>query len=261
MKLGSFMNKAYEKNGAAPRRKKGRRDMIFSLEDMADRVGERPDRSSVEKLVGEDQSQIDLLLSSRPDKRCARIWGYVSSLAAEMSTSPLRIAPADYAGLEMRRGTIILEKAESGSKVVAAHVGERMDGGRIVVFGAAGDYLGHEMRGGRIVASGCRDYAFRNMKGGWGVVRGNAGKFTGLGNSGGRILVQGSCSERAGWLMRSGRLEVGDDAGEYLGLLMSGGEIIVNGSAGRRAGWRKKGGSIAAGSFGPEAADDVLELG
>lgn len=261
MKLGSFMNKAYEKKGAAPRLKKGRRDMVFSLEDMADRVGERPERSSVEKLVGGDHSQIDLLLSSRPEKRCARIWGYLSSLAAEMSTAPLRIAPADYAGLEMRRGTIILEKAVPGSTAATDHVGERMDGGRIAVLGAAGDYLGQEMRGGRIFASGCRDYAFRNMRAGWGIVRGNAGKFTGLGNSGGRIIVQGSCGERAGWLMRSGRLEVGDDAGEYLGLLMSGGEIIVKGSAGRRAGWRKKGGRIAARSFGPEAADDVLELG
>jgi formylmethanofuran dehydrogenase subunit C len=91
-------------------------------------------------------------------------------------------------------------------------------------------------------------------------VRGDGGKFTGLGNSGGRIVVQGNCGERAGWLMRSGRLYVRGDAGDYLGLLMSGGKIIVRGKAAKRAGWRKKGGSIMAASFGPEAADDVLGM-
>jgi formylmethanofuran dehydrogenase subunit C len=261
MKLSTFMNSAYQKIGSARALKKSRGDMVFSLEDLADRIGERPERSSVEELVGGDKSQIDLLLSGSHEKRCALIWGHICSLAAEMRAAPLRIAPADYAGLELRCGTIILEKTESGPAVAASHVGERMQGGRIMVRGAAGDYLGQEMRGGRIVASGCRDYPFRNMQGGWGVVRGDAGKFAGLGNRGGRILVQGSCAERAGWLMRTGSLYVGADAGEYLGLLMSGGEIRVKGSAGRRAGWRKRGGSICAGSFGPEAADDVLELG
>jgi len=93
------------------------------------------------------------------------------------------------------------------------------------------------------------------------VVKGDAGKFLGLGNTGGRIALQGSCRERAGWMMRSGRLYVRGDAGEYLGLLMSGGEILVRGEAGRRAGWRSKGGRIAASRFGPEAVDGVTELG
>ena len=254
MKLSSFMESAYPEKRSSSRLKKSKKDVIFSLEDLADRIGERPDRASVEELVGEDESQIELLLSSQPDKRCAMIWGYISSLAAERSPLPLHLPPLDYAGLELAGGSIVLEKAGS-------HVGERMRGGRIVVQEAAGDYLGQEMRGGGIVAGGCRDYAFRQMKGGWGVVKGDGGKFLGLGNNGGRIAVQGSCGERAGWLMRSGRLYVRHDAGEYLGLLMSGGEILVRGEAGRRAGWRRKGGRIAAGRLGPEAADGVLELG
>ena len=254
MKLSSFMDSAYPEKKAANRQKKSRKDMIFSLEDLADRIGERPDRASVEELVGEDRGQIELLLSSQPGKRCAQIWGYISSLAAERSPLPLRLPPFDYAGLELSGGRIILERA-------GHHVGERMSGGRVVVEGAAGDYLGQEMRGGGIIAGGCRDYAFRQMKGGWGVVKGDGGKFLGLGNSGGRIALQGSCGERAGWLMRSGRLFVRRDAGEYLGLLMSGGEILVRGTAGRRAGWRRKGGSIAAGHLGAEAGDGVLELG
>ena len=254
MKLSSFISSAYPETSLSPRIKKGRKDMIFSLEDLADRIGSRPDRASVEELVEEEASQIELLLSCQPDKRCALIWGYVSSLAAERSPLPLRLPARDYAGLEMAGGCIILEKGGD-------HVGEKMRGGRIVIEGAAGDYLGQEMKGGGIVAAGCRDYAFRQMKGGWGVLKGDAGKFLGLGNTGGRIALQGSCRERAGWMMRSGRLFVRGDAGEYLGLLMSGGEILVRGEAGRRAGWRSKGGRIAASHFGPEAVDGVTELG
>jgi len=254
VKLSSFMESAYPEKPSSSRLKKSKKDVIFSLEDLADRIGERPDRASVEELVGEDESQIELLLSSQPNKRCAMIWGYISSLAAERSHLTLRLPARDYAGLELAGGSIFLEKAGD-------HVGERMRGGRIVVQEAAGNYLGQEMRGGGIVGGGCRDYAFRQMKGGWGVVKGDGGKFLGLGNNGGRIAVQGSCGERAGWLMRSGRLYVRHDAGEYLGLLMSGGEILVRGEAGRRAGWRRKGGRIAAGRLGPEAADGVLELG
>ena len=254
MKLSSFMNSAYPEGNPSSRIKKSRKDMIFSLEDLADRIGERPERASVEELVGGEASQIELLLSSQPDKRCAMIWGYVSSLAAERSPLPLRLPARDYVGLELAGGSIILEKGRD-------HVGERMSGGRIKIEGAAGDYLGQEMKGGGIVAAGCRDYAFRQMKGGWGVVKGDAGKFLGLGNSGGRIAVQGSCRERAGWMMGSGRMFGRGDAGECLGLIMGGGESLVRGEAGRRAGWRSKGGRIAASRFGPEAADGALELG
>jgi formylmethanofuran dehydrogenase subunit C len=255
MKLSSFMDSAYQKKGSVSgRRLKTRQsDMIFSLEDLADRIGERPSRAAVEELVSEDKNQLDLLISADPGKKYNHLWGYLSSLAAERSTAPLMLPSRDYVGLELSCGTIILAEGK-------AHVGERMKGGRIVVQGLAGDYLGQEMQGGGIIAAGCRDYAFRNMRGGFGLVRGDAGKFAGLGNSGGRIVVQGSCKERTGWLMRSGSLYVRGDAGEYLGLLMSGGRIRVKGKAGKRAGWRKKGGSIAAGGFGPEAADDVLGL-
>jgi formylmethanofuran dehydrogenase subunit C len=253
MKLVRFMDAAYQGKSSGRRLKTHRGDMIFSLEDLADQVGEKPTRAAVEEFVPQDNSQLDLLISADPGKRYALLWGYLTSLAAERSTVPLRLPCRDYAGLQLAQGTIILQEA-------GAHVGERMKGGKILVRGSAGDYLGQEMEGGGIIAAGCRDYAFRNMRGGYGVVRGDAGKFAGLGNCGGRIVVRGSCGERAGWLMRSGSLCVRGDAGDYLGLLMSGGKIIVKGKAARRAGWRKKGGSIRAASFGPEAADDVLGL-
>lgn len=255
MKLSTFVNSAYQKEGSRPGRslRTRREDLVFSLEDLADRVGVRAKRDAVEETISGDKSQLELLISATPEKEHSMLWGILSSIAAERSEGPLHLASRDYAGLELSSGTIILSEGK-------AHVGERMSGGRIIVQSRAGDYLGHGMLGGGILAAGCGDYAFRNMRGGFGVVRGDAGKFTGLGNDGGRIVVQGSCRERAGWLMRSGSLYVHGDAGEYLGLLMSGGSIRVRGEAGRRAGWRKKGGLIFAGSTGPEAAPDVQRL-
>ncbi|MBN1236173.1 MAG: hypothetical protein JW999_09020 [Methanotrichaceae archaeon] len=253
MKLVRFMDDAYQGKASGRRLKTRQGDMIFSLEDLADQVGEKPSRAAVEEFVPEDNSQLDLLISADPGKKYRLLWGYLSSLAAERSAAPLVLPSRDYAGLELMRGTILLQEAGS-------HVGMRMKGGKILVQGKAGDYLGQEMEGGGIIAAGCRDYAFRNMQGGYGLVKGNAGKFVGLGNRGGRIVVLGSCGERAGWLMRSGSLYVRGDAGEYLGILMSGGRIRIRGTAAARAGWRKKGGVIMAGSFGPEAADDVLAM-
>ena len=253
MKLVGFMDAAYQGKASGRRLKTHHGTMIFSLEDLADQVGEKPSRSAVEEFVPEDKSQLDLLISADPGKKYSLLWGYLTSIAAERSAVPLMLPSRDYAGLELLKGSIILQEARS-------HVGERMKGGKILVQGKAGDYLGQEMEGGGIIALGCRDYAFRKMRGGYGVVRGDAGKFAGLGNSGGRIVVLGSCSERAGWLMRSGSLYVRGDAGDYLGLLMSGGKIRIKGKAAKRAGWRKKGGSITAGGYGPEATDDVLGL-
>jgi len=257
MKLSRFMDEAYEGMAAAgpSRLKSQKKGLIFSLEDLAEQVGSRPVREDVEQLVRDDRGQMEMLLSSKPGKKYALLWGYLSGMAAEMSDGPLMLPGLEYAGLEMRHGCLLLEQAGS-------HVGERMAGGRIIVQGGAGDYLGQEMAGGGIIAAGCRDYAFRNMQGGFGLIRGDAGKYVGLGNSGGRIVVLGSCGERAGWLMHSGSLYVRADAGDYIGLLMSGGRIRVRGRAGRRAGWRKRGGSISATGFGPEAAEDVeLDMG
>lgn len=253
MKLVRFMDAAYQGKASGRRLKTRQGDIIFSLEDLADLVGEKPARSEVEQFVPQDKNQLDLLISAHPRKKYALLWGYLTSFAAECCTDPLLLPSWDYAGLELAGGTIILQEAGN-------HVGEKMKGGRIMVQGKAGDYLGQEMEGGGIIAAGCRDYAFHNMRGGYGVVRGNAGKFIGLGNCGGRIVVQGSCGERAGWLMRAGSLYVRGDCGDYLGLLMSGGKILVRGKAAKRAGWRKKGGRIRAESYGPEAADDLLGL-
>jgi len=253
MSLKSFMEDAYQGRARAKRLDTHQGDMIFGLEDLADRVGTKPDRADVEALVPADENLLCRLIAAKPGKKYQILWGYLSSIAAERSPVPLRLPAGDFAGLELRGGSIILEEA-------ADHVGERMMGGRIFARCIAGDYLGQEMSGGGIIAGGCKDYAFRNMRAGWGVVRGSSGNCTGVGNSGGKIVVLGNCGERAGWLMRGGSMLIAKGAGDYLGLLMSGGKIAVKGRAGKRAGWRRKGGSIRAESFGPEAADGVLGL-
>ena len=253
MKLADFMDDAYQGLAKGRRLKARQGDMIFSLEDLADRVGTKPSRIAVEELVPNDESLLRQLVKADPGKKYQLLWGYLSSIAAERSPEPLLLPARDYAGLELTSGTIILEEAGD-------HVGERMKGGRIFARRGAGDFLGQEMSGGGIISRRAGDYAFRNMRGGYGVVQGDCGKSLGLGNSGGKIACLGSCGERAGWLMHSGRLRVRGEAGDYLGLLMSGGKIVVSGRAGKRAGWRKKGGTITATGFCPEAADGVLGL-
>jgi formylmethanofuran dehydrogenase subunit C len=258
MKLAEFMDDAYQglKRGRRLETRQG--DTIFSLEDLADRVGTKPSRNAVVELVPRDMSTLIQLIDSDPGKTYQLLWGYLSSIAAERSPEPLHLPARDYAGLELSSGTIILDEAKD--HVAKDHVGERMKGGRILVRLGAGDYLGQEMSGGGIIAGGVGDYAFQNMRGGFGVVQGDSGNSLGLGNNGGKIICKGNCGERAGWLMHSGSLRVGGEAGDYLGLLMSGGKIVVAGRTGKRAGWRMKGGTIMANGFGPEAADGVLGL-
>jgi len=231
-------------------------DVILGFEDLVDRAGGSPTRQDVESLAPTDTRLLLRLVSSKPEgRRECQVWGYLTSIAAERSTEPLRLEPGDFAGMTLSRGTITIE---AGDGRAGDHIGERMTGGRVIVNGIAGEYLGLEMSGGGIVAGSCTNYAFKGMSGGWGVVGGSAGNFLGLGCLDGSIVVRGSAGARAGWLMRGGRISILRDAGEYLGILMSGGRVMVRGSAGRRAGWRMKGGTILAGDFGDEAGEGAL---
>ena len=253
MLLKRFMDDAYGGKIRSKRLDTYKGGIVFGLDDLAERLGDRPSKPEVETLLPKDDKLLLSIISSDPGKKLRRkiIWGYLTSIAADHISSPLRIQFGDYVGLGLEKGIIVLD---SGGD----HVGEGMSGGRIFIKEKSGDYLGQKMAGGGIVAGSCRDYAFRNMRSGWGVVLGSAGKYVGVGNSGGSIAVRGDAAERSGWLMHSGRLRIRGDAGDYLGLLMSGGEIIVAGRAGRRAGWRMKGGSIKAGTFGPEGGEGRL---
>jgi formylmethanofuran dehydrogenase subunit C len=248
LKLKGFMDDAYKGKTRCKRLDTRKGDVIFGLDDLFDRAGERPSKTEIESLVPEDDRLILGLISTKPERKHRMIWGYLTSMAAERGPYPLRLTSGEFAGLELSGGTIVLERCGD-------HVGEKMKGGRIFIKGLAGEYLGQEMEGGGIVAGGCGDYAFRNMRAGWGIVLGDAGRCTGVGNSGGGIAIRGDCRERSGWLMRAGRLRIRGNAGDYLGLLMSGGEIIVSGKAGSRCGWRMKGGKILASGYGPQAGE------
>jgi formylmethanofuran dehydrogenase subunit C len=220
-------------------------EIIFGLDDLAERAGNNPTKAEVERLVPLDSKLLSRLVSEDPGKKLFPLWGYLTSLAAERNPRPLKLPGLNFAGREMSSGVIILDAGDN-------HIGEGMTGGKIVILGQAGDYLGQAMAGGGIVAKSCGDYAFRNMRAGFGVIQKDAGNYFGLGNSGGRVLVKGNTGVRTGWLMRGGRLMVKGDAGDYLGLLMSGGEITLCGSAGSRTGWRMKGGIIRVSECGPE---------
>jgi formylmethanofuran dehydrogenase subunit C len=196
-KIGRFMDEAYQGKASSRSLKTSRGDMIFSLEDLADQVGSRPSRATVEEIAAQEQSQLDLLISADPGKKFRLLWGYLSSLAAERSPSPLHLPFRDYAGLEMERGTIILQEA-------ASHVGERMRGGKILVQGSCGERAGWLMRSGSL------------------YVRGDCGEYLGLLMSGGRILVKGKAARRAGWRRKGGTIAAGgygpEAADDVLGL-------------------------------------------
>ncbi|MHC1630832.1 MAG: hypothetical protein ACXQT4_00805 [Methanotrichaceae archaeon] len=248
MKLKGFIDDAYKgKVRKKKRLEKRTGDFVLGFEDFAERLGKKPTRSEVEYLAPSDLKLLVNLISTNPaqEKRDQTIWGFLTSLAAERSSEPIVLTARDFAGLELKKGTIVLNG-------LADHVGERMAGGKIIVNGRSGHYLGQEMTGGGIVANSCGDYAFRNMKGGWGVIKGNAGNYLGVGNSGGRIVVKANAGSRTGWLMHSGRIYVRKNAGDYLGMMMSNGSIAIGGRAGQRTGWRMKGGTILARGYGPE---------
>jgi hypothetical protein len=89
MKLVRFMDAAYQGKASGRKLKTRQGDMIFSLEDLADQVGMKPSRAEVEQFVPQDKNQLDLLISEDPGKKYSLLWGDLTSLAAERSTTPL----------------------------------------------------------------------------------------------------------------------------------------------------------------------------
>lgn len=112
-------------------------------------------------------------------------------------------------------------------------VGEKMDGGQLIVEGSVGDLLGAQMTAGSIVASG------------------DSGSFTACELTGGRIEIGGNTGDFAAAAlpgdmdgMRGGTLIVRGDAGERFGDRMRRGIALVFGSAGAFAASRMVAGTI-----------------
>lgn len=256
------MNEAYKGRFRSTRLDTRKGDVVLGIEDFKERLGRTPGKKEVEELAPKDMRLLMRLISITPsnDPIERRIWGYLTSIAAESSIDPLIVSGGDFAGLELAGGSIVIDcninSARSRKVRPFDHIGERMSGGRLKVIGSAGDYIGQEMSGGGIIAGACRNYGFRNMHGGWGVIVGSVGDFFAVGNRSGRLVVKGDAGNRAGWLMQGGRLIIGGSAGGYLGLMMKGGQVSVGGSAGEDAGFRMRGGCIVAAGFGPDAGGE-----
>ncbi len=88
MKLAEFMDDAYQglKRGRRLETREG--DTIFSLEDLADRVGTKPSRSAVEELVPRDMSTLNRLIDSDPGKTYQLLWGISPALQPNAALSP-----------------------------------------------------------------------------------------------------------------------------------------------------------------------------
>lgn len=123
-------------------------------------------------------------------------------------------------------------------------VGARMNGGHLVLRGAAGDYAGLRMTGGTL------------------IVDGDAGSFAGCEMRGGRLEVSGDCGDFAAAAlpgdmegMTGGTLTIHGDAGARLADRMRRGLVLVGGDAGAFAASRLVAGTVGiAGTPGPHLA-------
>ncbi|MGC9444238.1 MAG: formylmethanofuran dehydrogenase subunit C [Candidatus Methanospirareceae archaeon] len=98
-----------------------------------------------------------------------------------------------WAGREMRGGEIVIE-GNAHDNLCAMYRGEMtgMTGGKVTVFGNAGELTGQYMAGGEILIKGNADrLAGLNMKGGKLTIEGNA-QWPGADMTGGEIMVKGA---------------------------------------------------------------------
>jgi hypothetical protein len=75
MKLTHFMDAAYKGKASGRELKTRQCTMIFSLEDLADQVREKPSRAAVEEFMLQDKNQLDLLIFADLGKRYAMLCG------------------------------------------------------------------------------------------------------------------------------------------------------------------------------------------
>lgn len=139
-------------------------------------------------------------------------------------------------------------------------VGWQMDGGRMHVEGAVGDYGGGGMRGGELTVQGSAGaLAACEMAGGTLTIAGDAGDFAAGtlpgsmdGMRGGTLIVGGSAGARFGDRMRRGTALVFGDAGDFLASRLVAGTIAVGGRAGAHVGYGMRRGSVVFAGPAPE---------
>jgi len=131
-------------------------------------------------------------------------------------------------------------------------IGWQMDGGTLIVDGAAGDYVGAGLRAGEISVKGdAGALAACEMAGGTLRIGGSVGDFAAStlpgsmdGMRGGTLIVGGNVGVRFGDRMRRGSALVFGDAGDFLASRMVAGTIAIAGRAGAHAGYGMRRGSV-----------------
>ncbi|MCC8397001.1 formylmethanofuran dehydrogenase subunit C [Paraburkholderia sp. MMS20-SJTR3] len=119
-------------------------------------------------------------------------------------------------------------------------VGAEMDGGRLVIRGAAGDYSGFRMSGGVLQIDGdAGHFTGCEMRGGRLTVRGDSGDFVAgalpgdmEGMTGGTLTIHGNAGARVADRMRRGLVLVGGNAGDFAASRLVAGTVGVAGRLG-----------------------------
>jgi len=139
-------------------------------------------------------------------------------------------------------------------------LGWQMDGGRLVVDGAAGDYTGACMTAGEITVSGDSGaLAACEMAGGSLTVAGSVGDFAASilpgsldGMRGGQLVVRGRAGARLGDRMRRGTVVVYGDVGDFVASRLVAGTIAIGGRPGTHGGYAMRRGSVVFAGSAPQ---------
>ena len=167
------------------------------------------------------------------------------------------VALAEFFSVSARNDdTLVFE----GDLARCDRVGWQMDGGRLVVDGAAGDYTGACMTAGEIsVAGDTGALAGCEMAGGRLNVAGNVGDFAASilpgsldGMRGGELVVHGHAGARLGDRMRRGTVVVHGDVGDFVASRLVAGTIAIGGRPGTHGGYAMRRGSVVFAGSAPE---------
>lgn len=204
---------------------------------------------------------LTLRLKTRPPSRVDAA-PLVPRVLAKLSRAEIERIPLTGWNQTFRVGDLFAVKGDDAGRIVLqdldgsfVRVAAALDGGELMVVGAAGDYAGEEMTGGVLTVSGnAGDFVGAGMKGGTIVCSGNAGGFAGSGRagemkgmSGGAIVIHGNAGDRAGDRMRRGLLLVEGGVGEYCAARMLAGTLVALGTVGSYAGYLMRRGTVVLG--------------
>jgi formylmethanofuran dehydrogenase subunit C len=180
--------------------------------------------------------------------------------------TPAALAAADVARLCVGHGNTTLALGElfdiapraddtlvlEGDLSRCDRIGWQLDGGTLLVDGAAGHYAGALMRNGQMQVRGrAGDLAACEMAGGRLEIDGDVGDFAAAtlpgsmdGMRGGTLIVRGNVGARCADRMRRGTLVIFGDGGDFLASRMVAGTIALAGRCGAHPAYGMRRGSL-----------------